>query len=203
MTDKGILIIFSGPSGSGKGTVLKKVLSDRDDTKLSVSMTTRGQRPGEIDGVHYYYVNREYFEKKISDNKMLEYAEYAGNLYGTPKDPVDEMLNSGFNVILEIEVQGAEKIRNNYPDAVNIFLTPPSIAVLEQRLRGRNTEDDETINHRLVIAREEIRRATEYDYIVISDTVEESSKRINTIINAEKLKSKRNKKLLSEVINNV
>ncbi len=203
MTDKGILIIFSGPSGSGKGTVLGKLLEKRNDVKLSVSMTTREKRAGEIDGVHYYYVTREYFEKKIADNKMLEYAEYADNLYGTPKDPVDEMLKAGLAVLLEIEVQGAEKIRKLYPDAVSIFLTPPSTAVLEERLRGRNTEDEETVNHRLVIAREEIRRAVEYDYIVINDTVDNAVNGIETIINAERLKLIRNKKLLSEVVNNV
>lgn len=203
MTDKGVLIIFSGPSGSGKGTVLGKLLEKHNDVKISVSMTTREKRAGEVDGVHYYYVTREYFEKKIADNKMLEYAEYADNLYGTPKDPVDEMLKAGLAVILEIEVQGAEKIRKLYPDAISIFITPPSTAVLEERLRGRNTEDEETVNHRLVIAREEIRRAVEYDYIVINDTVENAVNGIETIINAERLKLKRNKKLLSEVINNV
>lgn len=203
MTDNGILIIFSGPSGSGKGTVLSKLLEKRDDAKLSVSMTTREKRAGEIDGVHYYYVTREYFEKKIADNKMLEYAEYANNLYGTPKDPVDEMLKAGLAVILEIEVQGAEKIRKLYPDSVSIFLTPPSTAVLEERLRGRNTEDEETVNHRLVIALEEIRRSVEYDYIVVNDTVENAVNRIETIINAERLKIKRNKNIISEVINNV
>ncbi len=203
MTDKGILVIFSGPSGSGKGTVLGKLLEKRDDVKISVSMTTREKRVGEIDGVHYYYVTRDYFEKKIADNKMLEYAEYADNLYGTPKDPVDEMLKAGLAVILEIEVQGAEKIRKLYPDAVSIFLAPPSTAVLEERLRGRNTEDEETVNHRLVIAREEIRRAIEYDYMVINDTVDNAVNGIETIINAERLKLFRNKKILSEVINNV
>lgn len=203
MTDKGILIIFSGPSGSGKGTVLGKLLEKRDDVKLSISMTTRDKRAGEIDGVHYYYVTRDFFEKKIADNKMLEYAEYADNLYGTPKDPVDEMLKAGLAVILEIEVQGAEKIRKLYPDAVSIFLAPPSASVLEERLRGRNTEDEETVNHRLVIAREEIRRAVEYDYVVINDTVENAVNGIETIINAERLKLIRNKKILSEVINNV
>ncbi len=203
MTDNGILIIFSGPSGSGKGTVLGELLKKRDDAKISVSMTTREKRAGEIDGVHYYYVTREYFEKKIADNKMLEYAEYANNLYGTPKDPVDEMLKAGIAVILEIEVQGAEKIRNLYPDAVSIFLAPPSTAVLEERLRGRNTEDEETVNHRLVIAREEIRRAVEYDYLVINDSVDNAVDRIEKIIDAERLKLIRNKKILSEVINNV
>ena len=191
MTDNGILIIFSGPSGSGKGTVLSKVLQDCNDVKLSVSMTTREKRAGEIDGVHYYYVTRDYFEKKISDNKMLEYAEYADNLYGTPKDPVDEMLKEGLAVILEIEVQGAEKIRKIYPDAVSIFLAPPSTAILEERLRGRKTEDDETVNHRLVIAREEIRRAVEYDYLVINDTVENAVDSINKIIEVEKLRTER------------
>lgn len=203
MTDKGMLIIFSGPSGSGKGTVLGKLLEKRDDVKISVSMTTREKRAGEIDGVNYYYVTRDFFEKKISENKMLEYAEYATNLYGTPKDPVDEMLKEGLAVILEIEVQGAEKIRNLYPDAVSIFLTPPSTAVLEERLRGRNTEDEETVNHRLVIAREEIRRAVEYDYVVVNDTVDNAVNNIETIINAERLKLIRNKNIISEVINNV
>ncbi len=203
MSDNGILIIFSGPSGSGKDTVLNKLTAGREDIKISVSMTTREKRNGEIDGVHYYFVNREYFEKKISENKMLEYAEYANNMYGTPKDPVDEMLKAGKAVILEIEVQGAEKIRKLYPDVISIFLMPPSVRVLEERLRGRGTDDEETINHRLVIAREEIRRAAEYDYIVINDTVENAVAGIETIINAERKKTSRNKKIISEVINNV
>lgn len=199
----GILVIFSGPSGSGKGTVLKKFLAERNDASVSVSMTTREKRDGEIDGTHYYFVTREYFEKKIADNKMLEYAEYNGNMYGTPKDPVDEMLREGKVVFLEIEVQGAEKIRKLYPDAVSIFLMPPSMRVLEERLRGRNSEDEETINHRLVIAREEIRRASEYDYIVINDTVDNAACGMETVISAERKKTIRNKKIISEVINNV
>ncbi len=203
MSENGILVIFSGPSGSGKDTVLNKLLFGRDDIKVSVSMTTREMREGEIDGTHYYFVNREYFEKKVSENKMLEYAEYNGNMYGTPKAPVDEMLKSGKAVILEIEVQGAEKIRKIYPDVISIFLMPPSVRVLEERLRGRGTDDEETINHRLVIAKEEIRRASEYDYVVINDTVENAVAGIETIINAERKKTFRNKKILSEVINNV
>lgn len=203
MTDNGVLIIFSGPSGSGKGTVLKQFLAKNDDARLSVSMTTRSKRDGEIDGTHYYFVTRDYFEKKIADNKMLEYAEYAGNLYGTPKDPVDEMLKSGKAVILEIEVQGAEKIRRLYPEAISIFLMPPSVGELESRLRGRNSEDEETVNHRMVIAREEIRRASEYEYVVINDTVDNAVAGIETIIRAERQKTARNKKIISEVINNV
>lgn len=203
MTDNGILITFSGPSGSGKDTVLRQLIANRDDVKVSVSMTTRKKRNGEIDGKDYYFVDKEYFKKKISENKMLEYAEYADNFYGTPKDPVDEMLKEGKAVILEIEVQGAEKIRNIYPDVISIFLMPPSVRVLEERLRGRNSEDEETINHRLVIAREEIRRASEYDYIVVNNTIENAVAQLDTIIKAERQKTSRNKKIISEVINNV
>lgn len=203
MTDSGVLIIISGPSGSGKDTVLNKLTENRDDIKISISMTTRQKRNDEIDGLNYYFVSREYFEKKIADNNMLEYAEYANNLYGTPKAPVDEMLRNGKAVILKIEVQGAEKIRKIYPEVISIFLMPPSVRVLEERLRGRNSEDEETLNHRLVIAREEIRRAPEYDYIVINDTVENAVAGIETIINAERQKTFRNKKIISEVINNV
>ena len=200
---EGVLVIFSGPSGSGKGTVLKKYLAGQDDARVSVSMTTRQPREGDIDGVHYYFVTREYFEKKIADNKMLEYAEYNHNMYGTPKEPVDEMLKEGKIVFLEIEVQGAEKIRKLYPDAVSIFLMPPSMSILEERLRGRQSEDEETINHRLVIAREEIRRASEYEYVVVNDTVDNAAEVMDKIISAERQKTSRNKKIISEVINNV
>lgn len=199
----GLLVTFSGPSGSGKDTVLDVLLKKNDNIKVSISMTTREKREYEIDGTHYYFVNRDYFEKNIKENKMLEYAEYNGNYYGTPKAPVDEMIAAGNAVILEIEVQGAEKIKEKCSDVVSIFLMPPSMNILETRLRGRGSEDEDTINHRLVIAREEIRKAYDYDYVVINDTIENAVECIETIINAERLKSSRNKNLIREVINNV
>ncbi|MEE1139203.1 MAG: guanylate kinase [Acutalibacteraceae bacterium] len=203
MTEKGMLITVSGPSGSGKGTVLGELIKKRDDVKISVSMTTRQKRNGEIDAVNYYFVAKDYFEKKISEGSMLEYAQYAGNYYGTPKEPVDEMLKAGKAVILEIDVQGADKIKEIYPDVIRIFIMPPSASVLERRLRGRNTEDEETINHRLVIAKGEMKMASEYDFIVINDELDSAVKDVETIIDAERLKASRNKIFLSEVINNV
>lgn len=203
MIDKGMLITVSGPSGSGKGTVLGELIKKRDDVKISVSMTTRQKRNGEIDALNYYFVTKDYFEKKINEGGMLEYAQYAGNYYGTPKEPVDEMLKAGKAVILEIDVQGADKIKEIYPDVIRIFIMPPSASVLERRLRGRNTEDEETINHRLVIAKGEMRMASEYDFIVINDELDSAVKDVETIIDAERLKASRNKIFLSEVINNV
>ncbi len=203
MTDNGILVIVSGPSGCGKDTVLNELVKLDSNVKVSVSMTTREARTGEIDGTHYYFVDRAYFEKKIDENKMLEFAEYAGNYYGTPAEPVDDMLSQGKAVILKIEVQGAEKIRNLYDSVISIFILPPSMAVLEERLRGRGSEDEETLQHRLFIAREEIKRAAEYDYVVINNTVEQAVADIKMIIDSERKKTIRNKKLISEVINNV
>lgn len=204
MSDKkGILIVFSGPSGSGKDTVLNKLTSRNDDIKVSISMTTRTIREGETDGVNYYFVTADYFEKKIADDEMLEYAQYAGNYYGTPKAPVDDMLNAGYDVVLEIEVQGAAKIRKIYPDAVSVFLMPPSLPVLENRLKNRGTEDDEALSHRLFIAEQEIRRAGEFNYVIVNEDVDKAVNDFETVIKAEKMRFTRNKNIISEVINNV
>ncbi len=203
MTDNGILVIVSAPSGCGKDTVLNELVKNNENIKVSVSMTTRSPRNEEVDGVNYYFVDKAYFEKKLAENKMLEFAEYAGNYYGTPADPVDDMLSQGKAVILKIEVQGAEKIRQQYKSVISIFILPPSMAVLEQRLRGRGTEDEETIQHRLFIAREEIKRAPEYDYVVVNDTVENAVESIRQIIDSERKRTFRNKNLISEVISNV
>lgn len=203
MNEKGVLIILSGPSGSGKDTVLDCLTNMNDSFKVSISMTTRAIRDNEVDGVNYYFTDRAFFEKQIKDNQMLEYAEYAGNYYGTPKAAVDRMLNEGKNVVLKIEVQGAAKIRRLYPDVISIFLMPPSMKILESRLRGRGTDDEETINHRLFIACEEIKRSNEYDYIVVNDEIENAVDKIETIIAAEKMKTVRNKNIISEVIKNV
>ena len=204
MDDKrGILIVFSGPSGCGKDTVLKILKENNDNIKVSISMTTREVREEEVDGRDYYFVTEEYFVKKIADGEMLEYAQYADHYYGTPKAPVDEMLREGIDVVLEIDVQGAEKIRKIYPDAVTVFLMPPSMKALEDRLRNRGTEDEETLMHRLFIAEQEIRRANEFQYIVINDNLAEAVFDFETVVRAEKMKFSRNKNIISEVINNV
>ena len=187
----GLLMVLSGPSGSGKGTIVKELLSRYDTMRLSVSMTTRDPRPGEEDGVHYYFVTREQFEQTIAEDGFLEYAEYNGNYYGTPIAPVQKMLDEGKNVILEIEVQGAEKVMAKRPDLVSIFIGIPSMEELERRLRGRGTETEEVILQRLDAAHYELSRANLYQYFVLNDEVAAACDRIKTIIDAEYLRFSR------------
>ena len=200
---KGLLIIFSGPSGSGKGTIMKSLLSSREDTVLSVSMTTRAPRPGEIDGYHYHFVTREEFEKTIQEDGFLEYAEYNGNFYGTPEAPIRRLLNEGKNVMLEIEVQGAEKVMDHRSDVVSIFITIPSFEELERRLRGRGTESEEVIRGRMKTSQYELSRAFRYQYIVLNDEVEKAVGRINTIIDAESMRYSRMENTILEVLKDV
>ena len=200
---KGLLIIFSGPSGSGKGTIMKSLLASREDTVLSVSMTTRAPRPGEIDGYHYHFVTREEFEKTIEEDGFLEYAEYNGNFYGTPEAPIRRLLNEGKNVMLEIEVQGAEKVMDHRSDVVSIFITTPSYAELERRLRGRGTEPEEVIQKRMKTSQYELSRAFRYQYIVLNDDVEKAVDRITTIIDAEHMRYYRMENIILEVLKDV
>lgn len=198
-SNRGMLIILSGPSGSGKDTVLSELIQRNEKIQLSVSATTRKPRHGEIDGVHYFFISKEDFETKIHNNEMLEYAEYGDNYYGTPKAPVDSWLNAGKTVILKIEVQGAEKIRKMYPDAISIFILPPSMETLEHRIRKRESEKEDEIIKRLAIAKSELARANEYDYAVVNDVLDVVLGDIAAIIRAEKLRYKNMKNIISEV----
>lgn len=198
--NKGILFVFSGPSGVGKGTILQGYLQNNPDCFYSVSATTRTKRPAETDGVEYYFISREEFEEKIACGGMLEYAEYNGNYYGTPKSAVDKMLNSGKNVFLEIEVQGAMKIKKICPEAVFIFVMPPDINVLHERLCGRKTEDEQTIKNRIAAANFEINNAREYDYIIINDTVESAQADLAAIVRAAKCSYMYKKEFVNEVL---
>ncbi len=200
--NNGLLLVVSGPSGSGKDTVLEGVFEKCGNITRSVSMTTREKRDNEIDGVDYYFVTKDYFQKYIDDGNIIESAVYSGNYYGTPKAPVDKWLREGKTVVLKIEVQGAEKIRNLYPDSVSIFIMPPSMEILEKRLRGRETDSDEAIRMRMDAAIGEIKCSEKYDYVIFNDVLEDAVDDICSIIRAEKSVCKRMKQKVSEVIKN-
>lgn len=186
MTERGLLIVFSGPSGVGKGTVRQEIFSTPDHKfEYSVSMTTRQKRPGEVDSVDYFFRTREEFEKLIKNGQMLEYAEYVGNYYGTPLTYVNETLDKGIDVFLEIEVQGALQVKKKVPDGVFIFLTPPDLDELKDRLVGRGTDSEEVIRQRIERAKEEIALMREYDYAVVNDEVPLAAERVKRIIEAE------------------
>lgn len=186
MSERGLLIVFSGPSGVGKGTVRQEIFSTPDNKfEYSVSMTTRAQRPGEVDGKDYFFRSREEFEELIRNGQMLEYAEYVGNYYGTPLTYVNETLDKGIDVFLEIEVQGALQVKKKVPDAVFIFLTPPDLNELQERLVGRGTDSEEVIAQRIERAREEIALMSEYDYAIVNDEVPLAAERVKRVIEAE------------------
>ena len=195
---RGNLFIISGPSGAGKGTICNRFL-DSEDVYLSVSVTTRNRRNEEIDGVTYFYDTVEGFEKRISDGKMLEWAKYGENYYGTPKDIVEEKLNKGINVILEIEVQGAFKVKEQMNDAVMIFIVPPSMKELYQRLLLRGRENEDEINKRIDIAKGELKKAYLYNHIIVNDDLEDSVKKVREIIDERKVKTELVSNLIKEL----
>lgn len=182
MNNKGTLFVITGPSGAGKGTVLKQVIQSLDQLYFSVSATTRAPREGEVDGVHYHFLTKERFEELIANDRFLEYARYAENYYGTPLDPVEEHLEQGHDVILEIELQGALQVKKRLPKAVLVFIAPPSFEELESRLRGRGTEAEEVILKRLAIARQECANMDEFRYIVVNDEVESAADRLRAVM---------------------
>ncbi|WP_019533649.1 guanylate kinase [Paenibacillus ginsengihumi] len=183
--ERGILIVLSGPSGVGKGTVCKALRGKAPELVYSVSATTRSPREGEVDGVNYFFKTREQFQRLIDEDQMLEWAEYVGNLYGTPRKFVEDTLAEGKDIILEIEVQGALKVRQKFPEGVFIFLLPPSMNELQNRIEGRGTESEESIRSRMSVAMEEIRLMEHYDYAIVNDQVDLACSRIQAIIAAE------------------
>lgn len=199
MKRKGILIVVSGFSGAGKGTLMKKLMEDYDNYALSISMTTRTPRPGEVDGREYFFVTREQFEEKIGQDGLIEYANYCGNYYGTPRAYVEQQLEAGKDVVLEIEIQGALKIKEKFPTALLLFVMPPSAKELRRRLTGRGTETQEIIDQRMHRAIEEAQGIEQYDYIVINDQLEECVKELHALIGAAHNTPYRNE----EFINNM
>ena len=198
---KGLLIVVSGPSGCGKGTILAEILND-EKFFYSISATTRNPRPGEVDGVNYHFLTKEKFENLIETDGMLEYASYCDNYYGTPRKPVEDMLNEGRHVILEIEVQGAMKIKEKCPDAKFIFILPPSLKELRKRLNKRGTESEKVIEKRLNEATSEINQAYKYDYTLINGDLSEAVDDLLAIIRAEELSVKNTNNIIDEVLKN-
>ncbi len=190
MGKKGQLYVFTGPSGTGKGTILGQVLERDKNVFLSVSATTRAPRGEEQDGVHYYFLTHEAFKEKIKQGAFLEYAQYVGNYYGTLEAPVDQQLAQGRDVVLEIEVQGAMQIHNKRPDAVMVFVAPPSMDELERRLRGRGTESDEKVQGRLQTARQEMGFANRFDYIITNDRLENAVADLLAVLAAERCRNR-------------
>lgn len=198
--EKGILFILSGPSGVGKGTVRGRLFQQETHLKYSVSATTRNKRPGETDGVDYFYKTTEEFEQMIQANQLLEYAKYVNNYYGTPKTYVEEQLEQGNDVFLEIEVQGALQVKRNFPEGVFIFLFPPSLDELKNRIVSRGTESTDLVINRLKEAKKEIDMMSEYDYVVVNDDVDVAVSKVKAIIKSEHCKRERIEKQYKKIL---
>lgn len=197
--EKGLLIVISGFSGAGKGTVVKRLLADYDSYALSISMTTRKPREGEQEGVHYFFREKEEFEQKIQEDGFVEYAQYCGNYYGTPRAYVEEQLLAGKDVILEIEIQGALKIKEKFPEALLLFITPPSAEELKSRLVGRGTETIDVINKRMQRAVDESKGIEEYEYLIVNDDLSDCVREIHQIVNTAKNTPYRNKEFIEKI----
>ncbi|MBE6797664.1 MAG: guanylate kinase [Ruminococcaceae bacterium] len=197
---KGKLFIVSGPSGSGKDTILQGVFKKHPEIKLSISSITRAMRVGEVEGEKYHFISRDEFEELLKNDMLLEHNVFVGNYYGTPKAPVEECLNAGGDMILEIDVNGAAQVREKMPDAISIFIMPPSFEVLKNRLSGRGTETEEVVEQRMTAALGEIARAKEYDYIVINDQLDVAIDDLLSIILSERLRINRQKQIIDEVL---
>lgn len=198
--ESGILFVLSGPSGVGKGTVRKRLFEEETDLEYSISMTTREKRPGEKEGVDYFYRTKEEFERMIANDELLEYAKYVNNYYGTPRAFVEETLAKGKDVFLEIEVQGAMQVKENFPEGVFIFLFPPSLDELKNRIINRGTETEELVINRLKEARKEIEMMHFYDYVVVNDDVDQAVERIKAIIQSEHLRRERVEKQYKRIL---
>ncbi len=196
---KGVLIVVSGPSGAGKGTLCKELIERNNDIALSISCTTRALRGKEVEGINYYFISTEEFESRIENNDFLEYASVYGNYYGTPKWKVLELIDKGVDVILEIDIQGALKVKEEYQDGVFIFILPPSLQELKERITSRGTDSKEAIIKRMDCAYEELSYAFKYDYAIVNDYIENAVDKIEAIIVAEKNKANRQKQLINRI----
>lgn len=196
---KGILTVVSGFSGAGKGTLMKTLLAKYDNYSLSVSMTTRNPRPGEVDGKDYFFVTKEEFEKSIAEGKLIEHARYVDNYYGTPAEYVFKQLEAGKDVLLEIEIQGALQIKEKFPESLLLFITTPSAEILYERLKGRGTESDEVIRKRLTRACEEAESVDKYEYLIVNDDLSEAATKMHEIIQNAKFMAGRNKEFINDM----
>lgn len=197
--NSGLLFVVSGPAGVGKGTIVRKLIEIYDSAVLSISATSRLPRPSEIDGESYFFKTKEQFEEMIENGELIEWVEYCENYYGTPRDFVCSEIEKGNVLILEIEVEGALKVKELFPDCVLCFIFPPDFSELKKRLKGRGTEDEESIHKRLLRAEDEIQLIDKYDYILINDDIDSAVERFVIIIESEKMRTVRNKKLIEDL----